>query len=132
MFFAVIILYSAPFLRIGFGIIRIDRHYRSITQYTTGLVNLCGIKTTKTGIALGSTNKKEQTLVHLVKPVEVNISAIHHTDSTGFDNQFIQDIDVMELGVGDRDKRWNAAPQIKEGMKFYTAFGEPQACPREK
>jgi hypothetical protein len=42
------------FLRMGFGSIRIDRHYRLVTQYTAGLVNLCGIKTTKTGIALGS------------------------------------------------------------------------------
>ena len=70
--------------------------------------------------------------MHLVKSVEVKISAIHHTYRAGFDNQFIQDIDVMDLGVGDRDKRGNAASQIKEGMQFYTAFGGPEACPRKK
>lgn len=70
--------------------------------------------------------------MHLVKSVEVKISAIHHTYRAGFDNQFIQDIDVMELGVGDRYKSGNAGPQIKEGMQFYTAFGGPEAHPREK
>lgn len=38
----------------------------------------------------------------------------------------------MELGVGDRDIRGNAAPQIMEGMRFYPALGGPEARPKEK
>ena len=38
----------------------------------------------------------------------------------------------MDLDLGDLDKRSNAARQIKQRMKFYTAFGRPEARPWEK
>ena len=57
-----------------------------------------------------------------VEACKIEIAAIHNVDGAGFDDQVVEDIDVVNLSCCYDDHRRNVSVQIQEGMEFYGTF----------
>jgi hypothetical protein len=67
-----------------------------------------------------------------MKPLEVEISPIHHVIRSGFGNKFVEDMHVVTLAVGDLDERGDVPPQIQKGVEFDGGLPLPESRPRKK
>src|SRR5437899_7773629 len=66
-------------------------------------------------IRLGAGYKEGACLMQDVEPLEIQIPAIHHVNRTGFRDQQVEDIDVVQLSIGNVNEAWNCTPQIEIG-----------------
>jgi hypothetical protein len=57
-----------------------------------------------------------------VETSKVDVAAIHDVKRGGFENQLIQEGDVVNLSMSDTDHARNRAPQIHLGVQFDSAF----------
>src|SRR5690606_295802 len=64
-------------------------------------------------------------------PLEVQIAAIHDIEGTWFWQEYVEHIDVVQLAIGDVNKRRDSATQIEQCMQFDGGFGLPKMCPRK-
>ena len=67
-----------------------------------------------------------------MKSFEVEIPLIHHVIRSGFGNEFVEDIHVVPLPVGDLDERRDVSPQIQKGVEFDGGLPFAESRPREK
>ncbi len=91
-----------------------------------------GLVTNKVEIVLGSNHEESVSLVDGVKSGKVQVTAIHDVKSPRLDEKFVQDIDVVELSLGNLDKTGNRSSQIEQRMKFDRCFGSPKSGPSEQ
>ena len=66
-----------------------------------------------------------------VEPLEVQIPAVHHVNRAGFGNEQVEDIDVVQLPVGDVDEARDRATQIEQRMHLYGGLGRAEKRPRK-
>ena len=62
----------------------------------------------------------------------MQIAAVHHINGAGLRNQNIQDIDIVQLGLGNIDKGRNASAQIQERVQLDAGLGFSESRPREQ
>ena len=67
--------------------------------------------------------------MHLVETLKIQVGSIHDVNCTGFENQMIEHIDVVNLSIGDPDESWNIATKIQQRVKFDRRFGFSKARP---
>ena len=48
-----------------------------------------------------------------IQAFKIQIAAVHHVNGTRLRHQGIQDIDIVQLGFGNRDKGRDASPQMQ-------------------
>jgi hypothetical protein len=80
-------------------------------------------------ISLGADDEEAAGLMKATEPIEVDVSAIHDVDGTGLGHQLIEDIDVVQLAVADKDEGWDIAPQIQERVQLDRRFGRAERRP---
>ena len=67
--------------------------------------------------------------MQVVKPFEVNITAIHYVDGPSFRHKKIEDIDIVKFAVGNMDKTRDIAPQIKQRVHLHRSLGRSEVRP---
>jgi len=70
--------------------------------------------------------------MNTIEPGIVHVSAIHNVDGTCFERNLVEDVDLVDLGMSDKDDGWNVAPQIEERVQFYGTFVFAEPGPREE
>lgn len=70
--------------------------------------------------------------MYLVEARKIQIASIHDVDGSYFDNQAVEDIDIVNLSCGDDHDRRNVPAQIYKGVEFYSTFASPELGPWEK
>ena len=60
---------------------------------------------------------------------EVQIPAIEQVIRTRFDDQLVQNVDLVGLAVGKMYEAWDGAPQIQQGMQLDGCFGRTERRP---
>jgi len=60
------------------------------------------------------------------------IAPIHDLERLGFQGQFVEDIDVVNLAGGNNDTGRNASPKIQQGMQFDRGFVLSEFGPNEQ
>ena len=80
------------------------------------LIDWTGVNPARIEIALGPSHKKSASNLYPVESFEVDIGPVHGIESAGFDEQRIEDIDIVILAIGDVDKAGNMTFQIDQGM----------------
>lgn len=63
---------------------------------------------------------------------KIEIATIEDIDGTGFDGNLIEDVELVDLSVGNDDHCGNTAPQIQKGMKLDSALALSENGPGEK
>jgi len=90
------------------------------------------VKTLEIEITFGASDKEPLALIDPVESSEINIGAIHNVNRSGFDDEFIQDVNIMRFPLGYKDERGNAAAQVQQRMKFYGALSLAKFRPRKQ
>jgi len=88
-----------------------------------------GIQPAVAQILLGPDDEEGRAVREGMKPFEVQIPPVHHVVRSRLGDQFVQDIDVVPLPVGDLDERGDVPPQIQQGVEFDGRLPFPEPCP---
>ncbi len=65
------------------------------------------------------------------EPFEIHVATIHDVEGTRLRQQDIEDIDVVQLAVGNMDKGRNVATQVQQRVPFDRGLGGTKQRPRE-
>ena len=76
--------------------------------------------------------KKARSLREEIEASEVHITAIHQVEGSDFEEQLIQQVDVVHLPAGHINIGRNAAPQIQQGMQLDRALAATKLRPGEQ
>ena len=83
-------------------------------------------------VAFGSDDIESRGLMNGIEAIEVQIPTVDDIEGSGFEDQLIEDMDVVNLAMRDNEERRNASPEIQEGMQLHGAFVSSELGPREK
>ena len=67
-----------------------------------------------------------------VQPGEVQVGAVQDVECSRFECDLIEDVDVVDFGVGDEDDGGDVVLQIEQGMELDSALVLSELCPREE
>jgi len=67
-----------------------------------------------------------------IQTSEVQIATIHDIEGAGFDNQLVEDSDIVELAVGDSDERGNGSFQVEQRVQLDSPLSLAESGPREE
>lgn len=52
--------------------------------------------------------------MHNVKTGKVEITAIHEVNCAGLHRQLVEDVDIVNLAIGNNNKGWNVPAQVQQ------------------
>jgi hypothetical protein len=67
-----------------------------------------------------------------IKTIEIQISAVDNVEGPRFEDELIEDFDVVDLAMGDNNEAGDTSPEIQESMQFHGTFVGSELGPREK
>ena len=67
-----------------------------------------------------------------VQALEVDVAAIHDVVGARLGNQQVEDVDVVNLAVGDFDEGRDVAAQVDQGMQLDRRLGRAERRPRKQ
>ena len=105
--------YAAQFVRVVLFTVNARQYDNLVEQNAGSLIDLVRIKPSQARIGFCPGHKHCRVLVHMVKPLEVQIGPIHDIDCPGFLHKVIKDVDIMNLAVRDPDERRDIASKIQ-------------------
>ena len=78
------------------------------------VVDRSGVNPLTLGIGLGPQHKITAGLIHQIQPREIQIRTVHKLERIALGKQSVQDVDIMQLAVGNMDECRNIAAQIQQ------------------
>src|SRR3990172_10213189 len=90
------------------------------------------IESSEPEVGVGSNDEEGQELMEGIQPGEVQIAAIHDIERPGFEEQLVEDVDVVDFSMDDLDKRGNRSSQIEQRVQHDRAFSFAKPGPREQ
>ena len=91
----------------------------------------CLVNTVVDHVRFGPRDEKGPRLMQSMKPLEVNIAAIHHVNGASFRYEQIEDIDVVQFAVGNVDETRDVSTQVKQRVHLHRRLGRPEVRPRK-
>ena len=97
-----------------------------------GLVDGPRVEASEPEVAFGPGDEEGRCLMDGMNTIEIQISTIDNVKGSWLEGQLIEDVDVVNLAVGDNDEGWNTSPEVQKGMQFHSAFVGSELGPWEK
>ena len=97
-----------------------------------GFVDRSRIEAPEPEVAFGAGDKEGRGLMGRIKPFEIQIPPIDNIESSRFEDQLIEDIDVVNFAVSNNDKGGNTSSEIQKSVQLHSAFVNSEFGPREK
>ena len=130
--FLVVKNYTSQFFRIVFSGFLSGEHDSLIASESSGFVHRSRIQTSHRGVAFGSGEEKSQRKIDSVKSSEVQISPVDKVKCARLQNEFVQDVYIVNRAVRNAYENWDRAPDVEECMHLHSSLGFSEASPREK
>jgi hypothetical protein len=92
------------------------QHNRLIADDPSRFVHRIGIDPSALEIRLGPDHEEGGGLGNGMKPGEIGEAAIHDAEGAR-QRDYVQDVDLVKLSIGDVVKGWNVASQVQQGME---------------
>ena len=121
----------SEFFWIGFSGVKAFEDNDLVGLDSGGFVHGSGIEASESEIALGSGNKEGGCLVNSIKAIEIQIPAVDDIKGSRFEDQLIEDVDIVDLAMSDDHERGDTSPKIQKGMQFHGAFAGSEFGPRK-
>ena len=83
-------------------------------------------------VAFGSCHEERGVLSKPMEAREIDVSSIHDIEGCGFEDQLIQEGDIVDFPMSDADQARDKAPQIHLGMEFDGTLLLPKRSPWKK
>ena len=123
---------ATEFVGVMLGRVDARQHDGLVGTNPSRFVDGPGVHAAIPQVRLGPCDEEGQTKRESMKSFEVEIPPIHHVIRSGFGNEFVEDIHVVPLPVGDLDERRDVSPQIQKGVEFDGGLPFAESRPREK
>ena len=104
---------AAELVGIVFGGIEAGEDDGLVTGKAGGVIDGVGIQAAIAPVGLGADDEEGGGLVEGVEAVEVEVAAVHDVEGTGFGQEQVKDLDIVQFAIGDVDKRGNTAFKVK-------------------
>jgi len=82
-------------------------------------------------VSLGASDEEAARLIQRVEPLEVEVASIHDVEGARLDNKQIQDVDIVQLAIGDVNEGGDRAAQIEQRVQFHCRLGGAKRRPRK-
>src|SRR5271165_538464 len=124
--FQVAVCDAAQRVWIGRGRSARGQNHRVVRDYTRALVHRMRVTPLQAEIGFAARDKERGVERKAMEPFKIDVAAIHYVEGAGLDGQFVEDIDVMHLAVGDADEGGYVAAQVQQGVHLHSglAFAE--------
>src|ERR1039457_5516833 len=66
-----------------------------------------------------------------MKPLEIDVAAIHHIEGPSLYHQFVEDVDVMHLAIGNANEGGDVATQVEQCVHLHRTFVLTEPGPRK-
>ena len=80
---------------------------------------------------LARVTKQGPGLVQHIKAGKVDVATIHDVDGSGFRQEHIEGMNVVQLAIRDVDKTRNVAPQVEQRVHLHRRLGGAEVRPRK-
>jgi hypothetical protein len=97
-----------------------------------GFVDGPRVEASEPEVAFGPCDEEGRCLVNRINTLEIQIPTIDNVKGFRFEGQLVEDIDVVNLAVGDNDERGDTSPGVQKRMQFHSAFVGSEFCSRGK
>ena len=124
--------YASQFLGIISSAVETFQHNRLIALKSSRPVDWVRVEAPESEIALGPGDKESHGLMHSVESGKVEVASIHDVDGSSFHKEIVENVDVVDLPMGDEDERWDTAPQVQQCVQFHGPFSLAEPGPREE
>ena len=82
-------------------------------------------------VRLGTRDEEGPGLVQHIKAGKVGVATIHDVDGSGFRQEHIERMNVVQLAIRDVDKTRNVAPQVEQRVHLHRCLGGAEVRPRK-
>ena len=82
-------------------------------------------------VRLGTRDEEGPGLVQHIKAGKVDVATIHDVDGSGFRQEHIEGMNVVQLAIRDVDKTRNVAPQVEQRVHLHRRLGGAEVRPRK-
>src|SRR5215471_13754818 len=100
-----------------------------IADYASLSISRCRINPVRVNVGLRPCYKKCPGLMQSVQTVEIDVTTIHDLDGARVGDEQIERMNIVEFTVGNMDKAWYVAPQVKQSMHLHRGFRRTKARP---
>ena len=83
-------------------------------------------------IFLGTGDKECSALVELVEATKIDIATIHDVEGRWFEDELIENPDIVSCALGDADEARDRATQVHKGVQFDRSFALAKMGPRKE
>ena len=117
--------------RIGISVLgdRPGRYHGLVKAQAGGFVHGPGVAAGATEVFLGAGDKEGAGLMEAMESGEVEIAAIHDIEGTGFPDQLVEDVDVVNTARRDNDHGGQVALQRQQRVQFDGGLALPKCGP---
>jgi hypothetical protein len=96
------------------------------------LLDRMGTAAMEPGVVFCSGDEESAVAMDTVQSREIQISPVNDVERPGFDGQFVEDVDILNLAGGNNDKGRNASMKVHQRMQFDRRYSPSEFCPREQ
>lgn len=80
-------------------------------------------------VRFGSGDEEGACLSQSMETLEVEIGPVHDIEGPGLREQEVEDVDIVQLAIGDVDKAGDGSAQVEQGMQLDGGLGGAKRCP---
>src|SRR6516225_9871722 len=102
-----------------------------IADQTGGAMDRTGIAPLCFKVGLGAGDEEGAAVFEPRQPLEIDVTAVHDIEGAGFQQQLVENIDVMHLAVADEDEGGDIAAQIEQRMELDGSLAGAERRPWE-
>src|SRR6516164_378532 len=100
-----------------------------IADQTGGAIDRTGIAPLCLQVGLGAGDEEGAGVFEPRQPLEIDVAAVHDIEGAGFQQQLVENIDVMHLAVADEDEGGDIAAQIEQRMELDGSLAGAETAP---
>jgi hypothetical protein len=105
---------------------------RLIASESCGFVDEAVVSTSAIEISLGANDKESRMEGEDIEAGKIDIATIQNVKRTWFQDQLVEEIDIVDITFGHADKTGDTAMKVHQSMEFDGTFAFSKMSPREK
>ena len=116
---------------VGISPLRIEaaQHHGLVEPQAGGLLHRTGVTPMETEVFLGAGDEEGRMLLDAMQPGKVQVAPVHDVERTGFVNQLIENVHVVDAARRDNDHGGKVALQAQHGVQFDGGFAPTEGGP---
>ena len=112
--------------------IQAGHHHGLVETQAGGFIHGTGVTAGATKVLFGAGDEESTALMKPMPPGEVEIAAIQDVKRTGFPDELVEEVDIMNTACGDNDDGGKVALEGQQGVEFDGGLVPAESSPRKE